>query len=505
MVFNEASGRPEDRDADCSSLDEKQQCLSLPLPILSDVTSPPRATIASSCCLLSLLAACASTAPITAPPDVPAAFEQPAGDLGGAGPQSAAEWFHGFGSVELDELIKMASAGNLDLVAAAARVAQADARSRAAGAGLLPQVDVGANVAHFRGRANGVSASETDWSALASARYEADFWGKNRATANSAAALARASRADRETVALTVLGGTANSYFQVLSLRQQLAIARSNLDTARDVLKVIEARYNVGAAGAVELATQRATVAATELAIPVLTQQEVAARGALAILLGRAPEQFTVEGTPLEAVKEPAITAGLPAALLTRRPDLFSAEASLQAANADVLAARAALLPAITLTASGGVQNPAVQAAVETLTGTGGTLVLGASIVQTIFDAGRRRAARAETEARRQELLANYRASVLAALLDVETALSSIASLNAQQSAQLENMSQSEHALEGARLRYQAGSGDYLNVLEAQRLLYAAREQHSIYQLARLQALVGLCRALGGGWQSAQN
>jgi outer membrane protein TolC len=125
--------------------------------------------------------------------------------------------------------------------------------------------------------------------------------------------------------------------------------------------------------------------------------------------------------------------------------------------------------------------------------------------MQSIFDGGRRRAVRDEALARRQELMANYRGSVLAALLDVETALSAIQNLNAQQSAQRENAVQSERAFQGAQLRFQAGSGDYLSVLVAQRLLYTAREQFSVYRLARLQALVGLYRALGGGWQSASN
>ena len=478
--------------------------MSLVSAMLGDMGAVQSRVLAgSSGCLLALLASCATPAPDAGRTALPAAYEQPAGLTSASAARSPVEWFHGFGSEELDGFISAADAGNLDLAAATARVAQADARSRIAGAALLPQVDAGGNVTHFTGRSHGETLSETDWSALLSASYETDFWGRNRAAGNSARALARASRADRATVALTVSGSVANGYFQVLSLREQLAIARSNLDTAREVLKVIEARHAAGAAGEVELATQRATVAATEVAIPELVQQEAAARGALAILLGRAPEQFTVTGMPLDEIREPAIAAGLPATLLARRPDLQSAEASLEAADADVQAARAALLPSITLTASGGVQNPAVQAAVDTLTGTGSTLTLGASLLQTIFDGGQRRAVRAETEARRQELLAGYRAAVLAALLDVETALGSITKLNSQQSAQQASVSHSERALDGARLRYQAGSGDYLSVLEAQRLVYAARAQYAVYRLARLQALVGLCRALGGGWPSA--
>jgi outer membrane protein, multidrug efflux system len=466
----------------------------------------PLTSTAIGCSLAALLSgACASHSTVTPTAEVPPAFEHSLGADASPFDATASEWYHGFGSEELDELIQSAAIGNLDIVAATARVAQADARSRAAGAGLLPQVDAGTNVAHFGGRAGGRSASETDWSALASASYEVDFWGKNRAMAATGSALARASRAEQATVAITVASSVANNYFQLLSLRERLAIAHANLDSAREVLKVIEARYGGGAASAVDLATQRATVASTELAIPELLQQESATRGALALLLGRAPEQFIVNDAELTRLQEPGISAGLPGALLTRRPDLVAAEANLQAANADVAAARAALLPALTLTGSGGLQNPAVQAAVETLTGTGGTLTIGASLLQTVFDGGRRRAVRGETVARQQELLALYRGSVLNALLDVETALSSIRNLNMQQSAQLENVTQSDRAFQGAQLRYKAGSGDYLGMLEAQRLLYAARAQGSVYRLARLQALVGLYKALGGGWRSSIN
>jgi NodT family efflux transporter outer membrane factor (OMF) lipoprotein len=449
-----------------------------------------------------LLAACATHSPVTPDTAVPAAFEHAPGIGSGDAAAPAGRWHHGFGSDELDALIQSAAIGNLDIAAAAARVAQADARSRVAGTSLLPHVDAGANVAHFSGRAGGRSANETDWSALASASYEVDFWGKNRASAKAGAALARASRADRDTVDITVTSSVANSYFQLLSLRERLSIAHANLDSAREILKVIEARFNAGAASAADLATQRATVASTELAIPDLVQQESAMLGALALLLGRAPEQFMVSGIALESLHEPAVDAGLPSALLTRRPDLIAAEATLEAASADVAAARAALLPTLTLTGAGGLQNPAVQAAVDTLTGTGGTLTIGASLLQSIFDGGRQRAVRAGALARQQELLALYRGSVLAALLDVETALSAIKNLDVRKSAQLEYLMQGERAFQGAQLRYKAGSGDYLGVLEAQRLLYVAREQASVYRLARLQALVALYKALGGGWQS---
>lgn len=451
----------------------------------------------SASCLM-LAAAC--TVQTTKPPaaDAPQAFDNA---MAASANWPAKDWYRNFASDELNNLVTLAEKNNVDLAAAQARIRQADARARIAGAAILPQVDVGGNIAHFVGRSGGESAHETDWSAFLSASYEVDFWGKSRNANDSARLLVVASQADRDTLALTTLSGVANGYFQVLSLRERLNIAQANLDSARTVLQVIQARYDAGMASPVELATQKAAVANAELALPQLQQQEVEARGALALLVGRNPENFLVTGKALNGVAEPAIAPGLPAELLMRRPDVLTAEANLRAANADVAAARAALFPTLTLTATGAIQNPAVQAAVTTLTGTGSSLTVGASLVQTIFDHGRRTALRDEAQARADELIASYRSAILAALLDVENSLAAIHHLDLQQQAQSENLGQSERAFEGAQLRYREGSGDYLTVLESQRILSAAREQMSQYKLARLQAIVSLCKALGGGWQ----
>jgi NodT family efflux transporter outer membrane factor (OMF) lipoprotein len=456
--------------------------------------------VLGSCAITILCAACTTPTDLQTVANVPATFEQQSRTQA---QWPSKEWYRGFASQELNELIAQVTQNNLDLVAAEARIRRADARARAAGAAILPQVDVDASATHIAGGARGQSARETDWSALLSASYEVDFWGKNRLGSKSAQLSVLASQADRDTLALTALTGVANNYFQVLSLRERVQLAHANLDSAREVLQVIDARFNAGAAAAAELASQKAAVANAELTIPPLEQQEIEARGALALLVGRAPEDFTVTAQRLDDLSEPIVTPGLPSELLMRRPDVLSAESALQAAHADLAAARAALFPALTLTGSGGIQNPAMQAAVITLEGTGYSVSLGAALVQTIFDGGRRRAVRDEAQAKEQELLANYRAAILNALLDVETALSALHHLDLQQTAQTQNVTQSELAFEGARLRYRAGASDYLSVLDAQRTLYGAREQASVYKLARLQAVVGLCKALGGGWQQS--
>jgi outer membrane protein TolC len=216
--------------------------------------------------------------------------------------------------------------------------------------------------------------------------------------------------------------------------------------------------------------------------------------------LGRAPEDFAVKGQPLDSLREPMLGAGLPSELLTRRPDIFLAETHLRAGHADVAAARAAMFPTLSLTAAGGVQNPALPATVLTIAGMGPSFNLGANLVQPIFDHGKLKAQRDEVEARDRELLSAYKGSILSAFNDVENSLSTIQHLNQSRQFQIENVTESERAFEGARLRYQAGSVDFLTLLEAQKTLYAARDQLIQYKLARLQALVGMCKALGGGW-----
>jgi len=221
------------------------------------------------------------------------------------------------------------------------------------------------------------------------------------------------------------------------------------------------------------------------------------------LLLGRPPENFDVRADNLDSLREPVIAAGLPSELLTRRPDVVVAEGNLRAAHANLAAARAALFPSLTLTAGAGVQNPALPATVLTIPGVGPSYSVVASLTQPIFEHGRLQAQRDEAAAKEQELLASYRAAIIAALVDVEKALAAVQHLDAVREFQQGSVSESERAFEGAQLRYQRGSGDFLTLLESQRTLYAARDQFAQYRLARLQALVALCKALGGGWNAS--
>jgi len=437
------------------------------------------------------VSACATTSPLPTIPstDVPASFEQPVAADAPVWPEP--DWWRGFGSQELDSLIATTQGGNLDLAAAETRILQADARVRQVGSALLPNVSIGSdtNLQASGGTPAGISLG---------ASYEFDFWGRNRSLLASARASNRATRADRETVALTATAATASTYFQLLSLRERLAIARLNLENAQAVLMVTEARVRNGIASQLELAQQRSTIAGQQAQIPQLEQQELETRAALALLLGRPPEGFNVTAQDLVSIAAPSVAPGLPSGLLVRRPDIVTAEANLQSANANLAVARAALLPSISLTASGGISTGTLTGLVTNPIFTAG---IGLSLAQTIFDAGRREAVTDEARAREQELLLAYRSTAITAFSEVETTLGSITNLDAQLGFQAEQVAQSELAFDIAQARYREGVDDFLIVLDAQRSLYQARDQLGLVRLQQLLSLVALYKALGGGWE----
>ncbi|MGZ9058914.1 MAG: efflux transporter outer membrane subunit [Burkholderiaceae bacterium] len=448
-----------------------------------------------------LLDACAitGTAPVTAP-DMPQAFaEQAATDA----VVPAGDWWGAFGSEELSSLTAAALAANPDLAIAAERVRQAEAQVSIAGATLFPALNFGAGSSRHETRVEGGSwQADNASSATLSASYELDLWGKNASGVRSAEAVLRASRFDRETVRLTLVGGVANAYFQVLSLRGRLAIARENLTIAERVFAVVDSRVRNGAASALDLARQQAAVLTQRAAIPTLELQERQTLFALAILLGRAPEGFDTAASAVTALAVPRVAPGLPTQLLVRRPDLASAEAQLASANANVAAARAALLPSIGLTGSAGLASDVL---LNFLNGPTATVALGASLLQLIFDGGSLRAQADVAASRERELVENYRKAVLAALADVESTLAAGGRTAAQELLQEKVVEQARQALRLAEIRYREGADDLLTTLDAQRTLFQAEDQLAQIRLSRLQASVGLFKALGGAWKMPEN
>jgi outer membrane protein, multidrug efflux system len=409
------------------------------------------------------------------------------------------DWWHGFNSADLDSFITQAQSANDDLRAAVARVRQADAQRRIAGAPLLPAVSAQATAERIRASQSGIGyVTGNTFSPLLSASYELDFWGKNRAGYASAAAAAKASGYDRTTVELGVMAGVAGTYFQVLELRDRLAIANANLENATHTLRGLKLEETAGLVTGLDVAQQETVVATVNATIPPLHEQLRQSLDALAILVGSTPEAVDVLHGGLDDVGQPEVRPGLPSELLTRRPDVAEAEAQLMAANANIQVARAAFLPSISLTAGGGYESAALAGLLTPATR---VWSLGAGLTQPIFQGGALVGQYQLAEGRYQELIADYHKAVISALANVEDALIAV-----QQSADL--VARQQHAADTAQRAYQfaqtqmrAGTINVLIMLNTETALFSARDALAQAKFAHLLALVSLYQALGGGWQ----
>lgn len=445
--------------------------------------------------LLALLSACAhqAEAPEAAPGvDLPAAWSLPVEpDQQDEPGWTDSSWWQQFGSDELTQLVEQGQGNNPDIGVAISRVRQAEARARIAGVALLPNADFSAGAKRALARDGG---SGNAFSAALEIGYEVDFWGRNKAGQAAAQAALQANRYDSQTVALTVTSGIVSTYLQVLSLRDQIHIARQNAANAQRVLNLVDAQSRAGAASPLDLARQRAVLAGQKAVIPDLLQQEREALSALAILLGRPVQSVKVTQSGLAHISLPEVAPGMPSSILARRPDIRRAEARLAQANANVAQARAALFPAVRLTGSIGAESSSV---LSLLSGSNLLANLGAGLLAPIFDAGRLGSQRDISIAEKQELVQVYRAAVMTALSEVETALGQIRSLDAQWRFKTTEMEQARHAFELSEIRYRIGSEYLMTVLDTQRTLSGAQNELGQIKLKRLQATVSLYKALG--------
>ena len=432
--------------------------------------------------------------------DVPARYRMAPHDHDAALPSVI--WWRGFRSKQLTDLIEEGLTSNLDIAAAVARIVQADALARIAGAPLIPAIDFNASASRSRssgttGGATSSPLSRTNLTLSLSASYEIDFWGKNRARLRAAEELAVASRFDREVVALTTVVSVANAYFLAQSAHERLTVARNNLAAATRVLRLIEERFKVGTASALDTAQQESLVNQVRAALPLLEQQLRENVVVLGVLLGRAPSRVSVRTVGLRHIAIPPVTPGLPADLLVQRPDIREAEAQLASANANVEAARAAMLPSIVLTGEGGYASAALR---TLLRPESAFFTLAAGLVQPLIDGGRLQGQLDLEKGRQDELLQLYRRAVVSAFGDVERALIAIRQSAERERLQREVVASSRRAFEISETRLQEGAVDLVTVLNTQQSLFQAEDALAQARLARLQAVVSLFQALGGGW-----
>jgi len=337
----------------------------------------------------------------------------------------------------------------------------------------------------------------TTYSTALNASYTLDFWGHNAALLRAADFTAVGKRFDREVVTLTQLASVANTYFLILEGQDRLNIARKNLKSSEDTLKLIQDRFAQGTAAALDVAQQASLVAIQRASIPPLVEQVQQNTAALALLVGRAPAGFSVKGGSMYHLAIPRVTPGLPSQLLERRPDVREAEANLASADANVDAARTAFFPTISLTGTAGFES----AALKTLFGPGAAMyTLAAGVTQPIFEGGTLLGQLDLQKGTREELLQDYRMAVISAFTDVEKALVAIQQTTLQEQLQRASVAESRRAYDLSLDKRRQGTIDLTTLLTVEETLFTQEDTLAQVRFARLEAFVSLFQALGGGW-----
>jgi NodT family efflux transporter outer membrane factor (OMF) lipoprotein len=435
--------------------------------------------------------------------DVPPAYKS-AGTKNPMDAPPTLDWWRGFRSGELTMLMEEAQTVNLDIAAATARFIQADAQARVAGAPLLPSLSGTGQETYSR--TSGSSASGltnggrevVNYQASLSASYELDFWGKNRDAAQAAEETAVANRFDRDVVALTTLTSVANAYFQVLAAQDRLRVTERNIASAQRILDAIRQRLSAGTGTDLDVAQQESVLANQRALVPPLRQTLEQNINALATLVSRPPESIKVRGGTLNQIAIPRVTSGLPSEILTQRPDIRRQEAQLASATASIGNARAQFFPSILLTGNGGYQSSAL---VSLFQPHAAFFQLVGSATQPIFDGGKILGNFELAKAKQDELLQTYRKTVVQAFADVDTALTNVRETTNRLRLQGDVVASSRRAYQLAGDQLRAGTADIVTVLNVQTTLFQAEDALVQAQLARLQAIVSLYQALGGGWE----
>ena len=440
--------------------------------------------------------------PVTVP-DVHRGAAEPAGS---AASLADLAWFEVFRDDTLTSLVRGALKENFELRIAAERVLQARAVYGISRSEQFPALGASADVvaarASRRGANQGIPEGADTSVSYAQAGFtlawEIDVWGRLRRLNEAARAQYLATQEARHGVVTTLVADVSDTYLALRALDLELQIAKRTRDVATDSLRLVEARRAGGVAAGLDVrqAEQLLHTAAGEIAS--LERDIAQTENALQLLLGRAPGEVP-RGRPLEAFEAPpAVPAGLPSALLERRPDIRQAEQELIAANAQIGVAKSEYFPRISLTGFLGVQSRALS---SLLSGpaTLGTAAVGAA--GPIFNAGRTRANVQLAEAVQRELVVNYQRAIYAALRDVADALADHAKTREQRGEQERLVQALSETVRLATERYRGGLDSYLPVLDAQRNLFQGELDLARLRQRELSSIVQLYRALGGGWE----
>jgi len=436
---------------------------------------------------------------VTALPDAYA--EHAAAPAPDAGPAHA--WWSAFGSPELDALVDEALAANPDVAAAAARVMAARAELKGANASRLPSVEIGGTASRSettRARFGGVgSFYQNFFTATASAAYELDLWGRLSRTRRSAWASALASEVDRRTVRQALVADVVRGWLAVHEARAQLDLGRGTVAAYARSRDMVEDRYLSGVASSVDVHLARQNLSSAS-ALTALREQELAgARRGLEMLLGRYPAGAVgAEGAGIEELPAlPPVPAGLPSALLERRPDIQAAEMRLRAATEGVGAARGDLFPRLAITGEWGYNSSILE---ELLEDASNVWSLAGSLAMPLLNRGARTSRVDVARAGAAEAEAHYVKTVLNGFREVESALTADRLQGERRAHLRESVDHARRSLTVAEQRYRQGLDTYLTVLDTQRRLLQAEGDWLGAERAWRASRVDLIQALGGDW-----
>jgi multidrug efflux system outer membrane protein len=423
---------------------------------------------------------------------------------------SRGRWWAVFDDAALDTLESQAMEANQDLKAAASRVEQARALQQGARTDLFPRVDAGFGPTRQRASnaAQGSGAGEaattaTLWRAQGSVSYEADLFGRVASSVDAATADAQQSEALFHSVQLALQADVAQAYFLIRRLDAEQELYGRTVELRGRSLDLIQRRYDEGDISELDLARAKSELESAQSESLGIARQRAAAEHALAILLGKAPSEFSLPAVPLQRLHV-GIPAGLPSSLLERRPDIAAAERAMAAANARIGAAQAAFFPRLNITGAFGYESSQLG---DLLQWSSRAFLLGplvgTALSLPIFDAGQRQAGLDRARARYEEDVASYRQTVLRAFREVEDGLSGLRILGEQTKVQDAAVSSAARAAELSQIQYREGSVSYLDVIDADRAVLQRRRAAVQLDGERAQVAVDLIRALGGGWDAA--
>jgi multidrug efflux system outer membrane protein len=438
------------------------------------------------------------------PVDVPAAhrgIEQENAGKTEAASLADQKWWELFQDQQLQQLIRTALEQNYDVRIAAARILEAQAQLGITRANQFPQANAGAASNVVRVPAQPALPVATNGSATQvslSGAWELDFWGKFRRATEAARANLLASEWARQQVISTLVSNVATAYFQLRELDLELAISQETLTSRRDSLKLTQLLADHGATSLLDVRQAEQLVYTAAEQVPDLERRIQQQENLISTLVGKNPGEVARGLKLTEQPHMPQVPAGLPSALLERRPDIREAEEQLVAFNAQIGVAKAAYFPQITLTGDTGYQSPALS---NLFTSPAGFFSFGGSLAQPLFAGGRIRSGVKLAEAQKEEAVLTYKKTIQLAFQDVADSL--IAYEKDQEFRQQQQLltNAAEDAAHLSDVRYKGGATSYLEVLTNQTNYFSAQLNLAQSQLNELNALVQLYRSLGGGWQ----